>query len=75
MIDDVFDVFGKGFLRLLLFIVYELLFQIVLYFIGWPFVKLMTLGKYPKGLKEESYEFTSFIGLLIVICVALFFFL
>ncbi len=42
------------------YLIYEIVLGTIFYFIGWPFVKLATFGKYPKsgwlsGSKEEAY--------------------
>ena len=47
-------------LRFLGYVVSELLLGTVFYAIGWPFVKIATLGKYPRrewlsGSKNEAY--------------------
>jgi len=54
-------------------VVSELILGTVFYTIGWPFVKVATLGKYPKqewlrGSKNEAY--VCCVGLCVV-CVAL----
>lgn len=46
--------------RFLSHVISELIFGTVFYFIGWPFVKVATLGNYPakgwlSGSKEEAY--------------------
>lgn len=50
-----------GFLvRLLVEVIGELFFGTLCYWLGWPWVKLITLGKYPRhgwlsGRREETY--------------------
>lgn len=55
--------------RFLSYVIMELVLRTFLYAVGWPFVKVATLGKYPKrewlsGSRSESY----------VCCVGLFVF-
>ena len=54
------DELFSSILRFLGYVVSELLLGTVFYAIGWPFVKIATLGKYPKrewlsGSKNEAY--------------------
>ena len=49
-----------GLARFIGYVVSELIFGAVFYFIGWPSVKLATLGRYPvkgwlSGSREETY--------------------
>jgi len=68
----------KGLYRSIAWVFTRLLFEYIFYAIGWPFVKIITLGTYPKGKQEfgwysESREgtWTSMLGLLITVCSVL----
>jgi len=72
MIEDIAESFIKGIGRAIAYIFGQLIFEFLFYYIGWPFVKIITLGKYPKGKKAygwhiESREgiWVSFVGLII----------
>lgn len=46
--------------RFLSYVIMELVLRTFLYAVGWPFVKVATLGKYPKrewlsGSRSEAY--------------------
>lgn len=45
--DDLIGEVGKGFLRGLGYILAEIFFSTICYWIGWPICKICTLGKYP----------------------------
>jgi hypothetical protein len=45
--DDILGEIGKGFLRGLGYLVAEIFFGTICYWVGWPICKLLTLGKYP----------------------------
>ncbi|MEZ9524060.1 hypothetical protein [Enterovibrio norvegicus] len=53
--------------RFIVFLLVELLFQIIFYFTGYPIVKMLTLGAYPKvmGESDGSDNVTSIIGLMV----------
>ena len=49
-----------GLVRFIAYVVFDLICGTVFYFIGWPFVKLATFGRYPikgwlSGSREETY--------------------
>lgn len=53
--------------RFIVFLLVEFLFQTIFYFTGYPIVKILTLGVYPKvmGESEGSDNVTSIIGLMV----------
>jgi len=75
--DDIADDLGKGFVRAIGWILAEVLFNFVFYWIGWPVCKTVTLGKYPQ---KPNYDYShsynrqglwcGFTGMVIVILVA-----
>ncbi len=71
--DDLAEGFIKGVGRVISYILGQILFEFVFYYVGWPFVKILTFGKYPKGQSRngwytESREgtWTSCLGLLVL---------
>lgn len=78
--DDIFTEIGKGFLRGVGYILADVIFNFVFYYIGWPICKIMTLGKYPQKpdyqhLHTEHRQglWCSFVGFLVVLFIALYF--
>ena len=76
MLDDIFEGFLIGIGRAIGYILVELLFEIVFYYVGYPFVKIITLGSYPKPRNRDNLlletdtrqgQLTSVVGLLITI--------
>jgi hypothetical protein len=49
--EDILGEIAKGFFRGLGYIIAEIFFWFVCYWIGWPICKLLTLGAYPKPQK------------------------
>lgn len=71
--DGVIEGLVKVFLRAVVYVVGQIIFEGIFYYSGWPFVKIMTLGRYPKGRtrhgwKSESYEgiWTSCVGVMVI---------
>ena len=70
--DDIFEEIGKGIARAIGFIVMDILYNFVCYYIGWPIMKTFTLGKYPE---KANYDYLhtynrqgtlcSFLGLVV----------
>ena len=54
MIDEL----GGGVVRILWWILSELFFGTVCYFVGWPVCKLLTLGQYPNTNDEVFHEYS-----------------
>ena len=73
MFETLFEIFYKA----IIYTILEIGFEFIFYYIGWPFVKIFTFGKYPKGTDKWSRDavgdfFTSMLGLLIVVGVLVF---
>ena len=79
--DDLVEEVGKGFLRGIGYILAEIFFGTICYWVGWPVCKLVTLGRYPPStevvyLERHSARHSGFwcsvIGFLILILSALY---
>jgi len=77
--EEIVESIFKGLGRAISYIVVQIIFEFLFYYIGWPFMKIITLGKYPKGKKSygwhiESREgvLTSLLGLIVVVGVTIF---
>ena len=77
--EDIVAEIGKGFLRGLGYLLIEVIFNFVFYYIGWPACKILSLGAYPKKLsRDQLYTETrqgvlcSFVGFLVVAILILF---
>lgn len=60
-----------GVVRLLLFLVWDLCFEVVAWYVGWPVCRVLSLGRFPKvpinAQEQESTLsgiFVSIVGLL-----------
>ena len=78
--DDLAEGFIKGIWRTIAYMVGQKFFEFVLYYIGWPFVKILTLGKYPTGKQNNGWYseskggvLTSFVGLLVLVALVVFY--
>jgi hypothetical protein len=63
-----------GFIRIIARIFIEILFELFFYLIGYPVVKIFTLGKHPISLKKVSHSsdmLVSFVGLLVTVAFLL----
>ena len=74
--DDLVGEIGKGFIRGIGYILAELFFGTVCYWVGWPVCRLATLGRYPASnqvvyLEEYGQRNSGFwcsaVGLLVII--------
>ena len=79
--DDLIGEIGKGFVRGIGYILAEIFFGTVCYWIGWPICKVVTLGRYPSSKQVvylEDYSgnnrgfWCSAVGLVVLIFVSLF---
>ena len=79
--DDLAEEVGKGFLRGIGYILAEIFFGTICYWVGWPICKLVTLGRYPSSAEVvylEDYRarntgfWCSVVGLLALIFSALY---
>ena len=80
MIDELIEGFFFGVGRALGYIFVEIFFEFLFYYIGYPIVKVVTLGKYPKKinavyLKNETAQgfYVSVVGLITTIVVIIIF--
>ena len=69
-LDDVavglFKVIGK----LIVYLVIDVLLEIVFYFLGKAVLQIVTLGKYPPKIdKEHSHGFVQFVGFLVIVLI------
>jgi hypothetical protein len=78
--EDILGEIAKGFFRGLGYIIAEIFFWFVCYWIGWPICKLLTLGAYPKPQKNmylgdttHSGVWCPIVGLIVVLVTALYF--
>ena len=73
--DNLFEELLKGFFRGIGYILAEIFFGTICYWVGWPVCKLMTLGKYPKSSQVVYLENTrsehgwgcSVVGMLVLL--------
>ncbi len=80
--DSFVEEIAKGFLRGIGYILLEILFGTVCYWVGWPICKIVTLGKYPSSNQvvylDDSQNRTngfwcSGVGFLVILFAALYF--
>ena len=78
--DDLIGEIGKGFFRGIGYILAEVLFNFVFYYIGWPFCKLITFGRYPKPYNTDYLHtdarqglLCSIVGMVVCILIGLYF--
>lgn len=79
--DDLIGEIGKGFFRGIGYIIAEIFFGTICYWVGWPICKVVTFGKYPSSeqlVYLEDYSggnngfWCSAVGLLVLVFVGLF---
>ncbi|SDU21198.1 hypothetical protein [Halopseudomonas salegens] len=79
--DDLLEEIGKGFLRGIGYILAEIFFGMICYWVGWPICKIVTLGKYPSSTEvvyldeyrtRDSGFWCSVVGLLVLVLLALY---
>ncbi len=79
--DDLVGEIGKGFFRGIGYILSEIFFCTICYWVGWPACKIATLGKYPASKQAVYFEphgrrtsefWCSVVGLLSIISVGVF---
>ena len=78
--EDVFSEIGKGFLRAIGYILAEIFYGTICYWVGWPICKLLTFGRYPKPkqfvyLEADSSSgfWCSAVGFMTIIITVLYF--
>jgi hypothetical protein len=76
--DDLIGEIGKGFIRGIGYILAELFFGTVCYWVGWPVCRLATLGKYPASNQavylegygqRDSGFWCSAVGFLVIVII------
>ncbi len=81
--DDIGEAIGRGFFRAIGYILAEIFFGTICYWVGWPVCKILTFGKYPSSkqvvyLDDYSGQRDGFwcsaIGLLVIIALCVFVF-
>lgn len=77
--EDLIGEIGKGLFRCIGYILAEIFFGTICYWIGWPICKLVTFGRYPSSkVYLEDYSgnnqgfWCSAVGLVILVVVGLF---
>lgn len=82
--EEAFEGLFKAVLRLvgllvraLLWLIWEMFFEVIAWYVGWPICRLLSFGRYPKeGINEheQTTTFTQFVvsivGLLFLIGIA-----
>jgi hypothetical protein len=80
--DDLIGEIGKGFFRGIGYILAEIFFGTICYWVGWPICKVITLGKYPSSNqvvyieeygKRNNGVWCSMVGLLALVFIGLYF--
>jgi hypothetical protein len=78
--EEVIGEIAKGFFRGIGYILAEIFFWNICYWIGWPICKLVTLGAYPKSEKtvyiddsRHSGVWCAVVGLIVVVIFVLYF--
>jgi len=78
-VEDILEEIGKGFLRGIGYIIAEILFGTVCYWVGWPICRAFTLGRYPRTRKQllpDNWDMESFfcstVGLVAIITLSLY---
>lgn len=79
--DGFFEEIGRGVFRGIGYILAEVFFRTICYWVGWPICKLVTLGKYPSAFKviyldehrsRADGALCAVVGLLALIVLALY---
>ncbi|HBP42059.1 MAG TPA: hypothetical protein DD644_09990 [Halomonas sp.] len=79
--DGFFEDIGRGFFRGIGYILAEIFFRTICYWVGWPICRLVTLGKYPSASKviylddhrsRADGTWCAVVGLLALIVLALY---
>ena len=77
--EDVLVEIGKGFLRVIGYLLADIFFWTICYWVGWPVCKILTGGRYPKksevvylGQKNHYGFWCAATGLVIIVSLVLF---
>lgn len=57
----------RGIVRLLLFQVWDLCFEVVAWYIGWPVCRVLSLGRFPKAPISAQEQESTLSGILVSI--------
>jgi hypothetical protein len=78
--DELIGEIFKGFFRGIGYILAELFFGYICYWTGWPFCKIISMGRYPKASKNKHFAadqssdvWCSLLGLFILLFAGLYF--
>ncbi|MFV7782685.1 hypothetical protein ACNPKB_01415 [Shewanella marisflavi] len=73
--DEIVEVAGRGFLRIVKWIIIDLFIEFFLYFVGYVTLKVVTFGKYPKANRDNDTlcSGTGAVVLLLAIAVIAFY--
>lgn len=78
--EDILEAITKGFFRAIGYILAEIFYRTICYWIGWPVCKILTFGIYPKSKQVVYFEddrpstfWCSAVGLIILIAALLYF--
>ncbi|WP_316347414.1 hypothetical protein [Desulfuromonas acetoxidans] len=67
-IDDLAEGFFKISGRFIGRVLIDVLFEFVCYWVGWAFLRLVTVGKYPKDTFNDAYDTVcSVVGFCIIL--------
>ncbi len=77
--EDILEEIGKGFFRAIGWILAEILFGTICYWVGWPVCRGFTLGTYPRSRNQvlpDSWDLESFIcssvGFILLLALGLY---
>lgn len=77
--EDILVEIGKGFFRATGYLLADVFFWTICYWVGWPVCKALTGGRYPKqsevvylGQKERPDFWCAAIGLVLIATIVLF---
>jgi hypothetical protein len=80
--DGIIEEVAKGFFRGIGYILAEIFFGTICYWIGWPICKIITLGKYPSsndvvylddGRSRNNNFWCGAVGFLVLVFIGLYF--
>ncbi|XOV78223.1 MAG: hypothetical protein ACFHVJ_14915 [Aestuariibacter sp.] len=81
--EDILGIFGeilKGFFRAIGYLIAEVFFKTICFWVGWPLCKIITLGSYPRPRQritlndEINSEFwCSFLGMIILLACGIYY--
>ncbi len=76
--EDVLGEIGKGFLRGIGYLLADIFFWTICYWVGWPICKILTGGRYPRKSEVEYLEqqhsgfWCAATGLVVIVSIVLF---